>query len=142
MRRVLVFGTFDLFHPGHVSFLKQARRQGDELVVAVARDHVVEWVKGRAPVESERLRARHVRASGLADRVVLARHDPLRRFEFIRRLKPAVLCLGYDQTVFTEHLAAELRRRGIACRIVRLKPFQPRRFKSSVLRRRLEPTRT
>lgn len=140
-KRVLVFGTFDLFHPGHVSFLKQARRYGDELLVAVARDHVVRWLKGQPPVDAERIRAANVRQAGLAKRVLLARHNPARRFEFIRRLKPDIICLGYDQRVFADDLKNELVRRGITSSVVRLKPFRPRTYKSSILRRRLEKKR-
>lgn len=136
--RVLVFGTFDLLHPGHLSFLRQAQRRGDELIVTIARDHTVRWVKDRDPIHDEKTRVANVRRLGLADRVMLARHNPARRFDYIRRMKPNVICLGYDQEVFTRHLRLELKRRGIRCRVVRLRAYRPDQFKSSLLRRSLK----
>ena len=38
MRRVVATGTFDLLHPGHVFYLEESARLGDELHVIVARD--------------------------------------------------------------------------------------------------------
>lgn len=134
-RRILVFGTFDLLHRGHVSLLRQARRYGDELIVAVARDTVVRRIKGRRPVHRERQRVANLRALGLANRVLLARKHPAGRFDFIRRLKPQVICLGYDQTTYAEGLESALRMRGLHVQVVRLKSLHPGRFKSSLLRR-------
>lgn len=135
-KRVLVFGTFDLLHAGHRSLLRQARQHGDELIVAVARDAVVQRIKGKRPVHREYQRVANLRALGVADRVVLARKNPAERFDFIRRLQPKVICLGYDQTTYAEGLATALHSHGLRIRVVRLKPFQPDRFKSSLLRRK------
>ena len=41
MVRVMASGVFDLIHPGHISYLQQARAFGDELVVVVAWDDTV-----------------------------------------------------------------------------------------------------
>ncbi|MCK5249408.1 MAG: adenylyltransferase/cytidyltransferase family protein, partial [Spirochaetaceae bacterium] len=38
MKTVLVFGTFDVIHPGHQWFLRNAARHGDRLVAVVSRD--------------------------------------------------------------------------------------------------------
>ncbi|NYT79751.1 glycerol-3-phosphate cytidylyltransferase [Alcaligenaceae bacterium] len=38
MRTVITYGTFDLFHVGHLNILKRARQMGDRLVVAVSTD--------------------------------------------------------------------------------------------------------
>ena len=40
-KKVMVFGTFDIFHKGHENFLKQAKKLGDCLTVVVARDETV-----------------------------------------------------------------------------------------------------
>ncbi|MHA1679090.1 MAG: adenylyltransferase/cytidyltransferase family protein, partial [Promethearchaeota archaeon] len=52
-KKVLCFGTFDILHPGHVSFLKQARKYGNYLVVVVARDENVKKIKGKYPLDNE-----------------------------------------------------------------------------------------
>jgi len=45
--KVLAFGTFDILHPGHEFYLKEAKKHGDILDVVVARDSTVEKIKGK-----------------------------------------------------------------------------------------------
>ncbi len=136
-RTILVFGTFDLLHAGHRSFLQQAKRLGHFLIVAVGRDHVVHRLKGQRPVHNERRRWRAVAKLPFVDRALLAPRDPRQRFRFIARHRPHTIALGYDQTHYATNLAADLLRRGIRSRVVRLRPYRPHRFKTAILRRRL-----
>lgn len=130
--RVLVFGTFDLFHPGHKDFFRQARELGDYLIVGVGRDAVVAAIKGRPPRQNERERRDAVQRSDLVDEALLLPENPDDRFEWIKIIKPDVIALGYDQTAFTKDLAHHLKANRLTCRIVRLKPFQPETYKSSI----------
>lgn len=132
--RVLVFGTFDLLHPGHRSFLRQAKKLGTQLTVAVGRDAVVRKLKQVRLHQNEQHRLRMVASVASVDRALLASKDPARRYDFIAHLRPDIIALGYDQTHYTEHLAAELKRRRINCRVVRLRPYRPRRYKSTLIR--------
>ncbi len=134
---VLAFGTFDYLHDGHRSFLKQAKRLGTTLVVSIARDVTVKRLKGKNPVNHERQRLAAIAALPYVDRAVLASTNPKQRFSIIKRFKPNVIALGYDQTHFTMNLAVELAAIGIRCAIVRLKPHHPERFKSSLIKQRL-----
>ncbi len=45
MTTVMCFGTFDILHPGHLYFLRECEKYGDELIVVIARDATVEKVK-------------------------------------------------------------------------------------------------
>ena len=56
-RTVITFGTYDVFHVGHLRILERAAELGDRLVVGVSADALNISKKGRAPVfsESERL---------------------------------------------------------------------------------------
>lgn len=45
MTVVLTFGTFDIFHPGHEYYLREAKKHGDKLVTVIARDQTVKNVK-------------------------------------------------------------------------------------------------
>ena len=49
IKKVMIFGTFDKFHPGHINFLKQSEQYGDYLIVVVARDITVKKLKGKMP---------------------------------------------------------------------------------------------
>ncbi|HET8880969.1 MAG TPA: adenylyltransferase/cytidyltransferase family protein [Solimonas sp.] len=51
--RVLTFGTFDLFHIGHLRILERAAALGDELVVGVSSDELNFSKKGHYPVYDE-----------------------------------------------------------------------------------------
>lgn len=71
MKRVVYTGgTFDLFHAGHVTFLRAARALGDELVVAVNSDEFAGRYK-RRPVMSYDERVYVLNACRFVDRVVL-----------------------------------------------------------------------
>ena len=94
-RVVLTNGCFDLIHPGHVSLLHQAARQGDRLVVALNSDASVKRLKGSGrPVQKERSRAQVLGAFRVVDLVVLFEDDtPL---ALIEALLPDVLVKGAD----------------------------------------------
>ena len=137
--RIMVFGTFDLLHPGHRHFFRQARRlaRSPLLIVSVARDVNVRRIKGQLPLLSERRRARGVRQSGLADQVVLG--GTRDHVSHIIKHRPDIIALGYDQTAYVKNLRRDLSRQGLAPRIVRLRPHKPQRYKSSLLKyQRLE----
>lgn len=133
MTKVLVTGTFDLLHPGHLYLLKQAKKRGDFLMVVVARDATVKKVKGRKPLNNEKQRLNRLRRLKIADRAILGRYGD--KLKIIEKLRPDIICLGYDQKVFTKNLKKELRQRGRRPTIVRLKPFKPHLYKSSMLRK-------
>lgn len=56
-KRVLTFGTFDLFHFGHLKLLQRASNFGDELFVGVSSDELNFSKKGRYPLFNEKERA-------------------------------------------------------------------------------------
>jgi len=132
LKKVLVFGTFDGLHPGHINFFQQAKKLGDELIIVVARDATVERVKGRRPRKNENARLSDARNAGIAGEVLLGNlGDP---YAIIKQIKPDIIALGYDQTSFTANLESELKKAAISVKIVRLKPHKPEIFKSSLIK--------
>ncbi len=129
---VMCFGTFDGLHPGHEDYFRQAKEYGDELVVIVARDITVMDVKGNLPANGEGHRLNVVSEHPLVDDARLG--HPGDKYRVIEDVNPDFICLGYDQEAFTENLDAELARRGLSAAIVRLEPFFPDQYKSSLLR--------
>lgn len=100
LKRRVVFtnGCFDILHRGHVTYLEEARRLGDCLVVGLNSDASVRSLKGpERPMNDELSRARVLVALGCVDYVVLFGEDtPLR---LITELKPDVLAKGGDWPV-------------------------------------------
>mmetsp|Transcript_13572 Transcript_13572/g.20372 ORF Transcript_13572/g.20372 Transcript_13572/m.20372 type:complete len:160 (+) Transcript_13572:152-631(+) len=96
--RVYADGVFDMFHLGHMSYLKRVRAQFSEpihLVVGVCSDETVEMYK-RRPVLSYEIRVQTILMSGFADEVVEA---PLRAdAEFIERNQIDFVTHGSDWT--------------------------------------------
>lgn len=134
MRKVLVFGTFDIFHPGHLSFLRQARRHGDRLYAVVARDRTVLAVKKRLPIQAESERLASVKASGLVDEARLGNLGD--KYSAIKKIRPQVICLGYDQAYLTSNLAEKLASLDIEAEIIKLRPYRPDIYKSSKIRKK------
>ena len=127
-KRVLCCGTFDHLHPGHISFLRQAARLGDELIVVVARDENVKRIKGRYPDQDEEERRQRLQELDIAAQVRLG--YPGRNFlRIVEEIGPDIIALGYDQAA-----PAGLAERFPHCQVQVLAPHQPDRFKSSLLR--------
>lgn len=135
MTKVMIFGTFDFVHPGHLHFFAQAKRHGDELVVVIARDSTAAFTKGKQPFFDEHERLLMVQATRLVDRAILGDADDV--YKVIGDEKPDVICLGYDQSFFVDKLAPKIKEFGLTTRIIRLEPHLPERYKSSKIRERL-----
>lgn len=129
MKKVMCTGTFDIIHKGHLYYLSQARRYGDKLIVVVARDKTSYKFKGRKPINNERKRLRAVSELKIVDKAVLGRHGNI--FNIIEEIKPDVICLGYDQKITVKDLRKELKKRNIKAKVVRIKAYKPRIYKSS-----------
>jgi FAD synthetase len=127
--RVVCAGTFDHLHPGHISFLNQAKALGSELIVIVARDKTVRRIKGITPDHDEKRRKHDVEWARIADRVVLGNEDE-DIFSILHILSPDIVALGYDQRISEEKIT----KRFPGCRVIRLEPFHPEKFKSSLYR--------
>ncbi len=122
-RKCIVFtnGCFDLVHPGHVRYLRAAKRLGDILVVAVNGDASIRRLKGAGrPLVPQRDRCEVLAALEMVDYVTVFDEDTPQRL--IERLQPDVLVKGGDWK--PEHIvgADVVRARGGT---VRSLPFAP-----------------
>ena len=71
MKTIITFGTFDVFHMGHLRILQRAKSLGDRLVVGVSSDALNRRKKGRLPVYSEKDRMGIVAGLKCVDAVFL-----------------------------------------------------------------------
>lgn len=124
MKKVMVFGTFDKLHPGHLDFLRQAKAYGDHLSVVIARDKNVLKFKNKTPSDNEAERKLNVKKIAIVDKAVLGQIRNI--YNVISRNKPNIICLGYDQRADTVEL-----KKYFKGKIHRLKPFKPEIYKTS-----------
>ena len=133
LRQTYVFtnGCFDVIHPGHVTLLREARKLGHYLVVAINSDRSVRALKGAGrPLQDESARATVLAALQDVDGVVVFDDDtPL---ELIRALQPDVLVKGGDYTPDKVVGRAEVERDGGRVVIV---PLLPGHSSSAVVRK-------
>ncbi len=131
---VLAFGSFDILHPGHLAYLRKARRLGKILIVVVARDESMRRFKGVDPVFDEKERAIMVGSLKFVDKAVIGNRllSLKDRYKIIKKYRPEVIAFGYDQRIDTGDLLRWLSDNGIRARIVRIRyPLRPSRYKSS-----------
>lgn len=96
-RTVITFGTFDVFHVGHIRVLQRAAALGDRLVVGVSADALNVAKKGRAPVYSQDERMEIVASLRVVDEVFVEESLEQKR-DYILRYHADVLVMGDDWT--------------------------------------------
>jgi len=135
--KIMVFGTFDGLHEGHINFFKQAKNfiKNSFLIASIARDKNVLRIKGVYPDKNERERMILVKKCKLIDKVVLSglrSHLP-----HIVKIHPDIIALGYDQKAYVKNLKKDLKNNGIWVKVIRLKPFSEKIYKNHLLKRRV-----
>jgi FAD synthetase len=122
MVRVLAVGVFDLLHLGHVHYLTEAAKLGDELVVVIATDRSVRARK-HEPVLPQEMRCALVAALKPVTRAVVGHEDD--HYKTVEEQRPDVIALGYDDYHRVDEVRAELAKRGLAAiRVERMPKFE------------------
>ena len=94
MRKVITYGTYDLFHYGHLRILERAKKLGDYLIVAVSTDEFNE-VKGKKSIYPFEHRAKIVEAIKYVDKVI-AEENWEQKESDIKKYEIDVLVMGTD----------------------------------------------
>lgn len=94
---VLANGCFDLFHVGHIRYLREAKRKGDILVVAVNSDSSVQSLKGEGrPILPERERAEILASFSFIDYIIIFPEPDVEKI--LLALRPTIHVKGSDYT--------------------------------------------
>jgi cytidyltransferase-like protein len=136
LEKIIVFGTFDGVHQGHLNMFKQAKRlsKNPYLIVSIARDKNVLRIKNKLPYNKENKRKKLVEETLIPDKVILG---SLKNYlEHIVKESPDYIALGYDQIHYTENLKKDLKDRGLTPKIRRLKPYKENIYKNSLLNKK------
>lgn len=129
----MVFGTFDYLHAGHENLFIQARQLGNEIIAIIARDRTVKNIKSEIPDHNEKERLANLETTGWADFVVPGNEKD--KNKVIKEYRPDIIALGYDQFAFTYRLEKFLMDIKLDAKIVRLKPYRPDMYKSSIIKK-------
>lgn len=132
MKTVMCFGTFDILHPGHLFYLKEAKKHGDHLIVVVARD-ATKKQQNKAILFSEKERLAIVHSLQIVDEAVLGNFRD--HLKIIVEKKPDVVCLGHDHAISEDDLRQRLVQLGLFPTIKRLRTYNPEKNNSSRLRK-------
>ncbi len=108
--KVLVAGGFEIIHPGHIAFLREAWRRG-RVYVVVARDESFRRFKGRDPIIPEYQRLEVIENIRYVYKAVLGdKEDYLKP---VVKIRPNIIFLGPDQWPREEELRKKLVERGL-----------------------------
>lgn len=97
MKRIITFGTFDVFHVGHINILERAKALGDYLIVGVSSDQLNFSKKQRYPIYSQDDRLKIISSLKFVDEVFVEESLEL-KLEYIKNFKADVLVMGDDWT--------------------------------------------
>ena len=120
MVKVVATGTFDLLHMGHIYYLREAKKLGNELAVIVACDSTVRKLK-HEPVTPEKMRLEIIKELKIVDEAVLGHKDDM--YKVVKDMEPDIIALGYDQIHNAEKIKRELKKRNITAQVVRLPKY-------------------
>ncbi len=104
-------GVFDLLHPGHILHFKEAKKQGDCLVVSITQDKYVNKGPGR-PVFTESLRLQSIASLTCVDYVVL--NDSSDAISCIKKIKPDVYVKGKEYKKHAEDVTGKIEKEAEA----------------------------
>ena len=110
-KKVLIAGTFDILHPGHIFLINEAAKLGDVYVI-VATDRNRELYSGDVPIIPEQQRLEVMRNLKNVKDAKLGRHDN-DTLKTVEELDPDIILLGPDQKFSVEKLQNSLKMKGM-----------------------------
>jgi len=95
MKKVITYGSFDLFHEGHYNLLKRAKELGDYLIVGVTTEQYDEYRGKLNVIDSLMERIENVRRTGFADEIIVEDHVG-QKVEDIQKYNIDIFVVGSD----------------------------------------------
>ena len=129
MKKVITYGSFDLFHEGHYNILKRAKELGDYLIVGVTTEQYDETRGKLNIIDSLDERIENVKRTGFADKVIVEDHVG-QKVEDIQKYNIDIFAIGSDWAGAFEHLKDY-------CQVVYLE--RTRNISSTMLRNKQHP---
>ena len=119
-RRIVAQGTFDILHPGHLHYLREAAELGELHVIVARRENVTHKSK---PVLADEQRREMVGALACVDEARVGHEEDI--FVPVEEIQPDVILLGHDQHHDEAAIEGALAERGIDCEVRRASGRSP-----------------
>lgn len=120
--KILVAGTFDILHPGHIFLINEAAKLGDVYII-VSTDKNRELYSGEAPIIPEQQRLEVMKSIKNVKDAKLGRHDN-DTLKTVEEINPDIILLGPDQKFSVEKLQNALKMKGMNhIKVKRLEKF-------------------
>ncbi|MFH0857841.1 MAG: adenylyltransferase/cytidyltransferase family protein [Candidatus Magasanikbacteria bacterium] len=137
MKTLMLFGTFDGLHMGHIHLLQSAKKKAERIIVVIARDERVKELKGHFPLHTQTERKKIIESIQYVERGVIGHKTDI--YSAVKKYQPDYIGLGYDQKFFTDDLKIKLKELGLEkTQIIRFPAYRSNKCKSSIVRKRLE----
>lgn len=138
-KTVIIFGTFDYVHEGHLHFIRQAKKQGERLVAIVARDEVALKIKTKKPINDELERFNKVLNIEDIDLVFLGDREQ-GVYNTLKEINPDMIFLGYDQEDLHNDILEKIKSGYLPkMELIFGEPYLPEIFHSSILNKNKQP---
>ncbi|MCW6168924.1 MAG: FAD synthase [Thermoplasmatales archaeon] len=128
MTKVMATGVFDILHLGHLHYLIESKKLGDELLVVVARDSTA-MKSGKAPIFDEKARVALVSQLKPVDKAIVGHEGDI--FQTVKENKPDIITLGYDQKFDDKAIEQKCKDLGLNTKVVRISKFDNAKYLSS-----------
>jgi diphthine synthase len=136
--KIVVTGSFDIIHPGHIQFFHEAKKQkpNAELIVIIARDSSIREFKDRDPILPEQHRLQVLKSLKIVDKAMLG-NEGKDKIKIIEEIHPDLIVLGYDQWISEEKLISELNKRELKTKVIRLEKYGNSLTSSTEIRKKI-----
>ena len=103
MKKVITYGTYDLFHQGHYNLLKRAKELGDYLIVGVTSDYF-DKSRGKFNVRDSLMkRIENVKSTGFADEIIVEEYFG-QKIDDIKKYGVDIFTVGSDWKGYFDYL--------------------------------------
>ncbi len=131
-KKVLVFGTFDHIHPGHIYFLNEAKKLGN-LTISVASDESVSSRKKIKPLKSTSSRIKDLKSLKISNEIISG-DKKLGNWSTLKKINPDIVAIGYDQKELEIALKDLKKKNNFKFTIKKISAKNPEKYHSSIIK--------
>ena len=118
-KSVLIAGTFEIVHPGHLALIEEAEKHG-RVTVVLARDSTVARIRKRPSIIPEKQRLQVIEKIKGVDKAILG-HEGMDLYRIVCEIKPDLVVLGPNQQFEEDELNRRFEKEKLDIKVTRMK---------------------